>query len=250
MQKKTERLDKLLSNLGYGIRKDVRFWIAEGIISVAGAKATSPAQKVIADQVLLENKPLDHPFGLTVIYHKPVGSVCSRKEGGGLIYADFPPRWLDRKPPFSSIGRLDKNTSGLLILTDDGQLNHRITSPKQHIAKTYLVDLAEPLSGKEKNIFASGELLLESEEKACLPAELCVLGAQQASLILHEGRYHQVRRMFAAVGNHVTALCRTHIGALNLQQTGLAPGEYTSCSTEALMALIYAKTPVPEAQKR
>ncbi len=242
-QIKAERLDKLLANLGYGARKDVRAWINEGIVSVDGSMTTSPAQKVTADQVLLEGKALDHPFGLTIIYHKPAGSVCSRKEGGRLIYDDFPARWLDRKPPLSSVGRLDKDTAGLLILTDDGQLNHRITSPKQHISKTYLATLAEPLSGKEKNIFASGKLLLEGEEKACLPAELQMLDNQQVSLILHEGRYHQVRRMFAAVGNHVTALCRTHIGALSLQQTGLAAGEYTTCSPQALMALICAKTP-------
>ena len=120
---KTERLDKLLSNLGYGARKDVRYWIKEGWITVDGKPAKSPAQKVTADQVLLDEKPLDHPDGLTIMYHKPLDTVCSRKENGRLIYADFPDRWIDRKPPLSAVGRLDKETSGLLIVTDDGQLN-------------------------------------------------------------------------------------------------------------------------------
>jgi len=243
---KPERLDKLLANLGYGARKDVRHWIREGIISVDGETNISPAQKVIPEQVKLEGKPLDHPFGLTVIYHKPEGAVCSRKEGGRLIFEDFPARWLDRKPPFSSIGRLDKDTSGLLLLSDDGQLNHRITSPKQHIPKTYRVTLSEPLRGDEAARFASGKLLLKDDDKPCLPAELEIhtesRSGSQVSITLHEGRYHQVRRMFAAVGNHVTELSRTHIGALSLAQTKLAPGEYKTCTADALMALICART--------
>jgi len=236
--KKTERLDKLLSNLGYGARKDVRHWIKEGWISVDGKPATSPAQKVFADQVLLEGRQLDHADGLTIIYHKPLGTVCSRKEDGRLIYADFPERWIDRKPPLSSVGRLDKDTSGLLIVTDNGQLNHRITSPKQHISKTYAVTLDQPLDGNETTQFASGKLLLEDDDRPCLPAELTPVSATEASLILHEGRYHQVRRMFAALGNHVTGLARTHIGALSLQDTGLEAGAYKTVSPDKLMDMI------------
>jgi len=233
--KTTERLDKLLANLGYGARKDVRHWIKAGWITVDGKPATSPAQKVFADQVRLESKELDHPDGLTIIYHKPLGAVCSRKESGCLIYADFPARWIDRKPPLSSVGRLDKDTSGLLIVTDDGQLNHQLTSPKRHISKTYAVTLHQPLDGSETARFASGTLMLEDDDRPCLPAELSIGSETEAELILHEGRYHQVRRMFAAVGNHVTALTRTHIGALSLQQTGLAAGEYTTTTPTELM---------------
>jgi len=188
--------------------------------------------------VRLEGEELDHPNGLTVIYHKPLGSVCSRKEDGILIYADFPERWIDRKPALSPVGRLDKETSGLLIVTDDGLLNHQITSPKQHIAKTYRVTLAEPLNGDEGERFASGNLMLDGDDRPCLPAELTVHSEQEASLVLHEGRYHQVRRMFAACGNHVKTLTRTHIGALSLEQTALAPGAYESTTADALMARI------------
>ncbi|MDQ7000244.1 MAG: pseudouridine synthase [Mariprofundus sp.] len=236
--RKTERLDKLLANLGYGARKDVRHWIREGWITVDGKPATSPSQKVVPQQVRLEGAELDHPDGLTIIYHKPLGSVCSRKEDGRLIYADFPARWIDRKPPLSSVGRLDKETSGLLIVTDDGQLNHQLTSPKQHISKTYAVILDHPLEGNEVEIFASGSLMLEDEDKPCLPAELSIINTTEVSLVLHEGRYHQVRRMFAAVGNHVSALTRTHIGALSLQETGLAAGTYQTLTASELMQMI------------
>lgn len=233
--KTTERLDKLLSNLGYGARKDVRYWVKEGWITVDGKPATSPSQKVVPQQVRLEGAELDHPDGLTIIYHKPLGSVCSRKEDGRLIYADFPARWIDRKPPLSSVGRLDKETSGLLIVTDDGQLNHQLTTPRMHISKTYAVTLDHPLEGNEAEIFASGSLMLEDEDKPCLPAELSIINTTEVSLVLHEGRYHQVRRMFAAVGNHVSALTRTHIGALSLQDTGLSAGEYKTTTAIELM---------------
>ncbi len=235
---KAERLDKLLSNLGYGARKDVRHWIREGWITVDGKPADSPSRKVFPDQVRLDGEELDHPCGLTIIYHKSVGTVCSRKEGGRLIYADFPERWIDRKPPLSSVGRLDKETSGLLIMTDDGQLNHYLTSPKQHISKTYAVKLDRPLTGNEVELFGSGKLMLEGEEKLCLPAELSVIHPTEASLILYEGRYHQVRRMFAAVGNHVTELKRTHIGALSLEDTGLADGDYKTVTAVELVGMI------------
>ncbi len=240
---KAERLDKTLANLGYGLRNDVRGWIKDGLIQVNGKPANSPAQKVRPDQVLLMNKPLDHPYGLTFMYHKPLHAVCSRKEDGRLIYDDFPARWLDRKPPLSSVGRLDKETAGLLILTDDGQLNHQLTSPKKHISKTYAVTLARPLHGDEGDRFSSGKLMLEDEEKPCLPAELVIHGEKHVSLILHEGRYHQVRRMFAAVGNHVETLTRTHIGKLALHDTGLSAGQYQTLTAEQLMIMIQPDAP-------
>jgi len=235
---KAERLDKLLTCLGYGLRNDVRFWIKDGLITIDGELAKSPSQKVTPDQVLLMEKSLDHPYGLTVIYHKPLDTVCSRKEDGRLIYADFPERWIGRKPALSSVGRLDKDTSGLLIITDDGQLNHQLTSPKKHISKTYAVTLDRALNGTEAEEFSNGKLVLEGEEKPCLPAELTIHDEKHVSLVLHEGRYHQVRRMFAAVGNHVEALQRTHIGALSLDDTALAPGEYRTLTGEELMTLV------------
>lgn len=233
--KKTERLDKLLSNLGYGSRKDVKNWVKQGIIVCDGEVIKSPSQKVNPHLVELDGEPLDHPDGLTMIYHKPLGTTCSRKEEGRLIYDDLPEQWQYRKPPLSAVGRLDKETSGLLIITDDGQLNHHLTSPKHHISKTYAVTLDRPLQGDEAELFASGKLMLEDDDRPCLPAEMEAVDEKQAILVLHEGRYHQVRRMFAAVGNHVTKLTRTDIGALSLAETCLAPSEHVVIEPKELL---------------
>jgi len=182
MAQKIERLEKIMSRLGYGARRDVPHWIREGWLTVNGEKPKSASVKVYAGDVELDGEPLDHPFGLTVLYHKPLGTVCSRKEEGRIIFEDFPERWLGRKPPLSSVGRLDKDTSGLLIVTDDGQLNHYLTSPKHEIAKTYAVTLDSPLVGNEVESFAAGTLVLEADDKPCLPAELTVTGKNTASL--------------------------------------------------------------------
>ncbi len=234
MAKKLERLDKIMSRLGYGARRDVPHWIREGWLTVNGEKPKSASVKVYAGDVELDGEPLDHPFGLTLVYHKPLGTVCSRKEEGRIIFEDFPERWQDRKPPLSSVGRLDKDTSGLLIVTDDGQFNHYLTSPKHHISKTYAVTLDRPLKGDEVSIFASGALMLEGDDKPCLPAELMITGEKTAQVVLYEGRYHQVRRMFAAVGNHVTALERTHVGKLSLESLNLEASAYLIMTVEQL----------------
>jgi 16S rRNA pseudouridine516 synthase len=122
-----------------------------------------------------------------------------------------------RNPKLSTVGRLDRETTGLLLFTDDGGLLHRIISPRSQVAKIYEAELAEELRGDEITLFASGSLMLESEDTALLPAELEVLGPRRVRLTLHEGRYHQVRRMFAAVGNHVLRLHRLAVGGLSLE---------------------------------
>src|SRR5690606_38496753 len=127
-------------------------------------------------------------------------------------------------PTLSTVGRLDRDTSGLLLMTDDGQLLHRIISPKSQLPKVYEATLAEPLRGDEAATFASGTLMLESEKTPLLPAGLEVVSPTQARLTLHEGRYHQVRRMFAAVGHHVVALHRSQVGGLTLD--GLPEGQW------------------------
>ncbi|MDX8384048.1 MAG: pseudouridine synthase [Ghiorsea sp.] len=238
MAQKTERLEKIFSRLGYGNRKDVPKWIGEGWVTVNGVVPKSASQKVLASDVRLEGEPLDYPDGLTLVYNKPIATVCSRKEQGRIIFEDFPERWLGRKPALSSVGRLDKDTDGLLVVTDDGQFNHFLTSPKHHISKTYAVTLDRPLAGNESAIFAEGDLLLESDDKPCLPADFVQAGDFTGSLVLHEGRYHQVRRMFAALGNHVLKLQRTHIGKLSLDSLALDTGGYQCIEVEKLKALI------------
>ena len=167
--------------------------------------------------------------------HKPVGYTCSTKDPGRVIYDLLPPRFRLRNPVLSPVGRLDRETSGLLLMTDDGALLHRIISPKSALPKVYLATLDADLRGDEMERFASGTLLLESDDRPLLPAELEVLGPRQARLVLHEGRYHQVRRMFAAVGNHVVALHRERVGGLALD--GLEEGHWRALTSDDIQAL-------------
>ena len=167
--------------------------------------------------------------------NKPAGFTCSRADQGRLVYELLPPRFLQRSPPLSTVGRLDADTTGLLLFTDDGKLLHRLISPKSSTEKTYEATLARPLEGHETELFASGDLMLRGEEKPLLPARLEVTGERSARLTITEGRYHQVRRMFAATGNHVEALHRARFGALELG--GLPEGEWRVLAEDDLARL-------------
>ncbi|WP_199223499.1 MULTISPECIES: pseudouridine synthase [unclassified Caulobacter] len=224
------RLDRLLANLGYGSRKDVQAMIAGGRVVLDGAVLKDIGSKVavtsdLPARMTIRGVAVDPPAPLVLLMHKPLGVVCSHKEDGDRIYDLLPRRWRIRDPAISTVGRLDKDTSGLILLTDDGDYLHRVISPKRHVPKTYLATLDRSLEGHEADRFASGELMLEGEEKPLLPAELSVLDSQTARLTITEGRYHQVRRMFAAVGNHVLSLHRERIGGIELPDD-LSPGQY------------------------
>jgi 16S rRNA pseudouridine516 synthase len=217
----TARLDRLLANMGYGSRRDIGLMTKAGWITLDGEIVRDEAARVrleadLPDRLLIRGKKLDPLPGMVIMVHKPLGVTCSRKEAGTLIYDLLPDRWRARDPALSTVGRLDKETSGLILMTDDGDLLHKIISPKHHVPKRYVVTLDRPLNGTEVAAFAAGGLMLDGETKPLLPAELEVTGERSAMLTLHEGRYHQVRRMFAAIGNHVTALHRDQIGALGL----------------------------------
>ncbi len=226
----TMRLDRLLANMGYGSRKEVQGLARAGLIALDGAALTDAGERVavtpdLVRRMTVQGRPLDPPPPLALMLHKPPGVTCSHKEAGPLVYDLLPGRWRAREPAISTVGRLDKDTSGLLLLTDDGGLLHRIISPKSHVAKRYRASLDRPLNGDEAGVFASGTLLLDGDDKPLAPAELEVLVPTEALLTIHEGRYHQVRRMFAAVGNHVTALHRDRVGGLDLPGD-LAAGQW------------------------
>jgi 16S rRNA pseudouridine516 synthase len=218
------KLVKLIANLGYGSRKDVSAMFREGRITDAAGEVLYADDRVAHADIRIDGEPLDPPAGLALMLHKPVGYTCSTKDPGRIVYDLLPPRFRLRSPLLSMVGRLDRDTSGLLLLTDDGALLHRIVSPKSQLAKVYEATLAEDLRGDEAALFASGTLQLESENTPLAPARLEVVTPRLARLTLTEGRYHQVRRMFAAVGNHVQALHRSRIGGLELG--ALAPGEW------------------------
>ncbi|MGY0610708.1 pseudouridine synthase [Luteimonas sp. A501] len=218
------KLVKTLANLGHGSRKQVALMFREGRVTDAAGEVLYADDQPDRADVRVDGEPLDPPPGLLLMLHKPVGYTCSKKDRGRLVYDLLPERFALRQPTLSTVGRLDRETSGLLLMTDDGQLLHRIISPKSKLAKVYEATLAQPLRGDEVAAFASGTLMLESDDTPLLPAELAVLSPTRARLTLHEGRYHQVRRMFAAVGNHVAALHRSQVGGLSLAD--LPEGEW------------------------
>ncbi len=216
------RLDQWLSNLGYCSRREARDWIDDGRVEVAGRCADDPGQKASAAAVRVDHEPLDHPEGLLLLVNKPLGRVCSHEEREGPnIYELLPARWRQRNPLVTSIGRLDKETSGLLLLTDQSALVHRLTSPKHKVAKVYRARLAADLPAGLAELFAAGTLLLPGETMPCVPATLQLLGPREAELALTEGRYHQVRRMFASQGCEVLTLHRTRFGHLELGDLAL-----------------------------
>ena len=226
----TARVDKLLGSLGYGSRTEMARLGKAGGIVLDGVDLTDVSKRIAVTPDLparmeIDGEPLDPPPGLVMMLHKPLGMTCSRKEDGALVYDVLPPRWRRRDPAISTIGRLDKQTTGLLLLTDDGDLLHRVISPKRHVAKVYRATLARPLAGTEGDVFAAGGLVLEGEDKPLSPAVLEVLSPTEARLTVTEGRYHMVRRMFAAVGNHVEGLHRERVGGLALPDD-LAPGDW------------------------
>ena len=214
------KLLRYIANLGYGSRKQVLALFREGRVTDATGGVLY-ADDVLDNgvdhgEVRIDGEALDPPPGLVLMLHKPAGVTCSTRDPGRVVHDLLPSRFRLRKPALSSVGRLDRDTSGLLLLTDDGQLLHRIISPKSRLPKVYEATLSQPLRGDEAALFASGTLLLDSETTPLRPADLEAVSATQARLTLREGRYHQVRRMFAAVGNHVVALHRSRVGGLDL----------------------------------
>ncbi len=210
------KLVKLIANLGYGSRKDVAQMFRAGRITDLAGEVLYADDVVPHETIRIDDEPIDPPVGLVLMMNKPLGVTCSRKDPGRVVYDLLPPRYNVRTPSLSSIGRLDRDTTGLLLFTDDGALLHRIISPKAQVAKVYEATLAQDLRGDEGELFASGTMMLESEKEPLAPASLEVLGPRHARLTVTEGRYHQVRRMFAAAGNHVETLQRVSVGGLTL----------------------------------
>src|SRR5690606_7751171 len=162
----TLRLDRFLGGLGYGTRAEIATLARLGAIVLDGAELRDASARIaitpdLPERMQVDGRPVDPPPGLTLMLHKPLGVTCSHKEDGPLVHDLLPARWRRRNPAISTVGRLDKQTSGLLLLTDDGALLHRIISPKAHVAKVYRAELARPLNGTEGPLFASGELMLE-----------------------------------------------------------------------------------------
>jgi len=215
-------------------RKEAKRAIGKGQVTVNGELCRKAAHAVAPDdQVTLDAAVLHLPGERYLMLNKPEGVVSATVDGLNETVLDL------IAPGFREglhvVGRLDRDTTGLILLTTDGQWSHRITSPRHEHSKTYRVSLAEPLSESACEQLRQG-VKLKSDRSLTAPAQVTRISEQEIDLTLTEGRYHQVRRMLAAVGNHVEALQRTHIAGVALD-TDLAPGESRALTQEEIEAL-------------
>jgi 16S rRNA pseudouridine516 synthase len=236
---KTRRLDQLLASLGYGSRREVKGLIKARRIAVAGTTVTDPGCKTVPEQIALDGEPIDTTAMVCILMHKPAGYVCSHDPAEGpRVYDLLPPRWMQRNPLPATAGRLDKDTTGALLITDQHPLIHRLTAPKHKAPKVYRAQLSGPVQSHWQQLLASGTLLLDGETQPCAPAELEVLTSDTVRLTLTEGRYHQVKRMFTHLGAPVLTLHRESFAGLTCDH--LAAGTW-----EVLPAAVFIRLLAP-----
>ncbi|MGP1459739.1 MAG: pseudouridine synthase [Treponema sp.] len=233
-----ERIDKILSHEGFGTRKEIKRLLRSGDVTVNGVRVTDAGAKINAgaDKIAVCGKPVAVRAHVYLMMNKSGGAVCAHKDGlhrTGRLAAEL-----------HLVGRLDVDTEGLLLFTTDGKLTHRITSPKSGIPKTYFVRLQNAESEERRQDiaaqFAKGIHIAAEDndgEADCKSASLRWHSADECALTISEGRYHQVKRMFKAVGNEVCHLKRVAVAGLPLDAS-LAPGEYRELTTEEVNALI------------
>lgn len=237
-----ERIDKVLALHGFGSRKEVAALVKRGGVTVNGSPVKKADVKIDPerDEVLVMGEPVTLRRTLVLMMNKPAGVLSASRDSRARTVVDLLPPELSRRGLFPA-GRLDKDTEGLLILTDDGDLAHRMLSPKNHVYKLYEAELDKPVGEEDVRLFAQG---LRAGELECLPAQL-IPGEDPrvARVRIREGKFHQVKRMFHAVGKEVIRLRRLSIGNLSLDPS-LKPGEARLLSEEE-----QAKIFEPEGEK-
>lgn len=231
-----ERLDKRIAAASQYSRREVKDLIRLGRVTVDGVRATSAEQKVTdTAAIAVDGRPLAWEPFVYVMLHKPAGVLTATEDRAAPTVLDLiPAPW--RRRDLSPVGRLDKDTEGLLLLTDDGTLNHRLTSPRHHVDKVYYARVDAPLEAADVAAFAAG---IPLKDFTCLPARLEILSPHQCRVTVQEGKFHQVRRMLAARGKNVTYLKRLTMGPLALDDA-LAPGESRKLTPEEVEALYSA----------
>lgn len=232
------RLDKYLCETGFGTRSQVKDLLKKGQVMVNGEVVKKPELKIneTTDQILCQGKKASYQKNIYLMLHKPAGVVSATEDNREKTVLDLV-RPEDRKNGLFPVGRLDKDTEGLLLLTDDGELAHRLLSPKKHVDKTYYAKIDGQVTEEHVKQFCEG--LDIGDEKKTLPAVLTILLSGPVSEIevtIHEGRFHQIKRMFEAVGCKVTYLKRLSMGSLVLDET-LPLGEYRSLTEAELEGL-------------
>lgn len=235
-----ERLDKFLTSQNICTRKEASKLVRAGLVSINGEKAATPAQKLdpLQDRVTVEGKPVQYRQYMYIMMNKPAGVLSATEDGRAPTVLDLLPPELNRRGLFPA-GRLDKDTTGLLLITDDGALAHRMLSPKSHVYKLYRAELEAPIGPEDIAAFKAG---VHQGGDAFSPARLYTLpgeGPNTAYVEIREGKFHQVKRMFQAVGNRVLFLHRLKIGGLRLDPA-LPAGACRLLEAEEA-AMIFAK---------
>ncbi len=234
-----DRLDKLLCSQSSLTRSEAGRLIRSGRVTVDGVPCRQPAQKLDPSTVAIavDGKTLDYAAHIYVMLNKPAGVLCVSRDPKAQTVLDLLPPSLRRRGIFPA-GRLDKDTHGLVLITDDGEFAHELLSPRHHVPKTYRAVLDKPLDASMIAAFCAGPILEDGTR--CRPAELTVLEEGNTPLvqvIIYEGRYHQIKRMFAAVGCHVTWLKRFAMGGLWLDET-LDEGECRPLTPEEKISIL------------
>ncbi len=217
-----ERLDKILASQNIGSRKEAGVLIRRGAVTVNGAVVRQADSKADPeqDEIAVEGRPLGFQRYVYIMMNKPAGVLSAARDTRQKTVVDLLPPELMRRGLFPA-GRLDRDTEGLLIITDDGDFAHRMLAPKNHVFKLYEAELDLPAEPEDVRLFAEG---LELSDRTCLPAELTLLEGTHVQVKICEGKFHQVKRMFRAVGKTVVRLKRLRIGALDLD-SALQPGQ-------------------------
>jgi 16S rRNA pseudouridine516 synthase len=230
-------LDRMLQSQGFGTRKYCRQLIDDGELSIHGQVVTDYKQEVeLADlQFRLFQEEWTYREHVYIALNKPAGIECSRKPSSHPGVMTLLPEQFDWRD-VQAIGRLDHDTTGLLLLSDDGAFNHAMSSPKRHVPKLYLATTAEPVTPELIESLLKGVVL--HDEQQSLAAVTCVArGEYQLEIVVEQGKYHQVKRMLAAAGNHCSALQRIAIGSLTLESLELSEGEWCFLQPDQLKLL-------------
>jgi 16S rRNA pseudouridine516 synthase len=228
------RLDKFICDCTGLTRSQAGKSVRQGLVTINGDLVKQAARQVTdSDTVVLDGTELQLIGLRYFMLHKPAGFLCANDDPDHqTVFTLLDEPLVER---LHTVGRLDLDTTGLLLITDDGQWSHRLTSPKHHVPKTYRVWTADPIPADAISQFAEG-IMLRGEKDPTKPAELEIVAEHEALLTIHEGRYHQVKRMFAAIGNKVEQLHRERIGGLQLP-ADLALGEYRALNAAELQLL-------------
>ncbi len=234
---KPMRLDKLLCEMSVGTRSEVKQMIKKGKITVNGAVVKKPEMKVDPDtaEITAEGRSISYAKEEYIMLHKPAGVVSATKDNKDKTVLDLITD--NKRKDLFPVGRLDKDTEGLLLLTSDGELAHQLLSPKKHVDKTYYAKIRGIVDEEDVKRFAEG--LDIGEDSLTLPAKLVILDSKEESEIevtIREGKFHQIKRMFHAVGKEVVYLKRLSMGSLVLDET-LEKGAYRPLSEEEIKKL-------------